>query len=67
MSELTRYLSSWNGTKSDESMLYEEGTPNGGMIFHPYEDSEIKDLVKDYRVLFCITDKKGSRIIILEK
>lgn len=51
----------------DGSMLYEEGTPNGGMIFHPYEDDEIMDLGKDYRILLSKSDKKGSRIIILEK
>lgn len=51
----------------DGSMLYEEGTPNGGMIFHPYEDGEITNLVKEYRVLLRRTDKKGNRIIVLEK
>ena len=51
----------------DGSMLYDEGTPNAGLLFHPYEESEIKDLVKEYKVQSYTTDKKGSKIIILEK
>ena len=51
----------------DGSMLYYKGTQNDGMIFHPYEDSEIMDLVRDYNVLLYNTDKKGSRTVVLEK
>ena len=51
----------------DGSMLYGEGTPNDGMIFHPYDDSEIDDLINGCHVLLRTTDKKGHRIVVLEK
>ena len=51
----------------DGSMLYEEGTSNEGMIFHPYEDDEISDLMNEHRVLFHKTNQKGDKIYILKK
>ena len=45
----------------DGSMLYEDG-----MIFHPYEDGEIKDLLKEYRIIFHKTNQKGNKIYILK-
>ena len=51
----------------DGSMLYDEGTPNDGLLFHPYGDGEIEELVKGYRVISRRTDRKGNRVIVLEK
>ena len=45
----------------DGSMLYEDG-----MIFHPYEDGETKDLLKEYRIIFHKTNQKGNKIYILK-
>ena len=51
----------------DGSMLYEDGTPDAGMIFHPYEEAEIDDLFKTYQVIFHKINQKGDRIYILKK
>ena len=44
----------------DGSLLYEDG-----MIFHPYEDDEINDLLKEYCVIYHKTNQKGNRIYIV--
>lgn len=51
----------------DGSMLYEEGSENVGMIFDPYEDDGIMELVKGYQVLHRKIDKKGNKIIVIQK
>ncbi|WP_425447220.1 class I SAM-dependent methyltransferase [Dethiothermospora halolimnae] len=51
---------------SDGTMKYTKGERKG-MVFKYYKDEEIKDMFKDYEVLYFGTDDKGSRDIIVRK
>ena len=51
----------------DGSLLYGPGSDREGMVFRPYRWEEIHDLVAGRKLVFETTNRKGERVVILEK
>lgn len=49
----------------DGSLLYTQGK-RAGMIFHPFTEQELSELLGDDEVLYRRTSPKGERIFVVE-
>ncbi|MBO4915672.1 MAG: class I SAM-dependent methyltransferase [Oscillospiraceae bacterium] len=51
----------------DGSMLYKDDTPRAGMLFRPCGDELISTLTDGYRVIHRRMNRKGDRIVLLQR
>lgn len=58
---------------SEEHIEIEPGTmqytsgERAGMLFHPYDEESIKDLLKEYEIIEMWTTRRGEQVVVLKK